>query len=363
MRGAPALRRTLQLALLVPAMLAVFAAPAEAHPLHYGDDPTNWRSAITSVDVPADGVRAALGDDGQRISVTVTGSHAVLVIGYDAEPFLRITSHGVWVNLRSTTTWAVAGLQATPPRDLDNHAPPRWRKVSSAGTWRWHDIRTHWSGYTPPPAVSANPDVTQHVADWEVPLLVDGRPGAIRGRLDWVAPPTPVLAAALGVAGFALATGLALLRRWRRPFAATLVLLAVGGALHEYGAAAGRVGDLWGRLGALPGHGLLSLAVWSAMLATAALTVRRPTDDWPLYAGAMIGAMSFLGEGVPSLAVLWHSQAINALGVAVDRPLVAVITGVSLGLLGASVLQIRRTGGGHELPTAGSHRPLRLLHT
>src|SRR5581483_5947220 len=129
-------------------------------------------------------------------------------------PFLRVTAHGAWLNQRSLTTWSIAGQTAAQPRDVDDHAPPRWKQVATVGSWRWHDGRTHWPGYALPPTVQQHPDRRQLVETWFVPIVVDGTTGMISGRLDWIPGPNPVPGAAFIVVPLIALVATGLLRRW-----------------------------------------------------------------------------------------------------------------------------------------------------
>jgi hypothetical protein len=318
------------------------ALPASAHAVRVGVDPSNWRSTVTSVQPAVRDVGVSIGDGAQRLAVTVRGPHEVIVRGLADEPYLRITGNGVWINQRSTTTWEFAGPSASPPTDVSDRAAPRWRQVSSTGTWRWHDSRTHWPGFTLPPPVQRHPSRRQLVGLWQVPLTVDGNEGIISGRIDWIPGPSaaPGVTCLLLLLVGVVAAGV--VRRWRPAAATALLTITVLDVVHAFGMVAGRVGGWWTRLGALPAHGALSLVLWAAAVTCAVAMVRRRHLTPAVYAAAMVAASIFLTEGVPSLALVWHSQAITGLPVAVDRYLVAALTGASFGLLVASILLIRR---------------------
>ncbi|MBV9097205.1 MAG: hypothetical protein JO079_04015 [Frankiaceae bacterium] len=318
------------------------AAPAEAHTVHVGVDPSNWRSAVTAVTPQTGDVHVSLGDDAQRLTVAVTGASQVVVAGYDDEPYLRLARNGVWINQRATTTWAIAGPQATQPPDVSDHATPRWKQVATTGTWRWHDARTHWAGYALPPMVALHPDRRQFVAEWLIPLTVNGHTGVITGRLDWIPGPNPAPGAALVVVPAGLLLAIGLVRRWRAAAVVALVALIGLDVVHSVGMVTGRVGSTWTRLAALPGHGAFAIVLWLGMLACAVGIARRRHLTFSVYAAAMLSAIVFLTDGVPSIALVWRSQAITGLPVALDRYLVAALTGGSLGLLTATILLIRR---------------------
>ena len=312
------------------------ATPAQAHPLRYGDDASNWRSVVTNT-TPAGAVRATMGDGVLRLTVSLGDARVVTINGYDGEPFVQLRADGAFVNVRSSTTYAVKGSTVAVPRSVDNKAPPVWHQVNATPSWAWHDTRTHWPGYTLPPPVEAAPDTRQHVLDWRVPLTADGSSGAIAGTLDWIPGPSGGAGAVIAGATFLFIGGAFL--KWRRPWIVAAGLIGLVGAdiAHSIGMAAGRVGDFGSRIGALPGHGGLPLALWLLSLGTVVLIARK--NELGLYAAALLATLFCFTESLPSLSVLWRSQAVNALPLDATRVLVAVLTGASVAVaVDASVL-------------------------
>jgi len=331
---------------LTLAGIVVTAVPAQAHPLRYGDDASNWRSVVTGI-TPASAVHASMGDGVLRLTVTLRKAHDVTVAGYDGEPFVQLRPDGAFVNTRSSTTYAVKGSTVAVPSSVDNKATPTWRRVSATASWSWHDTRTHWPGYTLPPPVEDAQGTRQQVLAWQIPLTADGTKGSISGTLEWIPGPTGGGGAGLATAAFVVVGGAFL--RWRRPWvvATALVGLVAADIAHSAGMAAGRVGDFGSRLAALPGHGGLPLALWLLSFGTVVLIARN--NDLGLYAAALLATLFCFTEALPSLAVLWRSQAVNSLPLDVTRALVAVLTGASVSTaLAASLLitsQVRSSGG------------------
>jgi hypothetical protein len=316
------------------------ATPAQAHSLRYGDDASNWVSRVTSVQ-PHGAVSAAIGDGVVRLTVTLRRAASVVIDGYQGESFVLLRRGGAWVNTRSSTWYAVHAPRATPPATVDDSAPPQWHRVANTASWSWHDTRTHWPGYTLPPPVEEHPDQRQHVFDWTVGLRVDGRPGSVEGTLDWVPGPGGGSGAVAATAGFAAVLGLALLIRRTVVIAGALGVLVAVDVVHSIGMVAGRVGDFGSRLAAMPGHGGLPLALWLLTAGTVYLLFRH--RDFGLYAAAMLAALFCFTEALPSLGVLWHSQAVNALPLAANRVFVALLTGASVATALAAVAVIVRT--------------------
>jgi hypothetical protein len=339
-------RRVGAIAGLTLAGIVAIAAPAQAHPLRYGDDASNWRSTVAGV-TPAGAVHASMGDGVLRLTVSLGTAHEATIEGYDGEPFVQLRPEGAFVNLRSSTTYAVKGSVVATPSSVDNKATPTWRRVSTTPSWSWHDTRTHWPGYTLPPPVEAAPNERQHVLDWRVGLTADGSRGAIAGTLDWLPGPSGGSGAAIAGASFLVIAGAFL--RWRRArlVAGALLVLVATDAVHSVGMVRGRVGDFGSRVAALPGHGGLPLALWLLGLATAVLIARK--NELGLYAAALLATLFCFTEALPSLAVLWRSQAVNALPLNATRTLVAVLTGASVATaLAASMLitsHVRNPGG------------------
>jgi hypothetical protein len=130
------------------------------------------------------------GDDQLRVA-NLSGK-TVVILGYAGEPYLRFTRHGVFENLRSPTMyrnrdrWAVTNV----PASADHRAAPRWRRLSVAPSYAWHDHRIQWMRRGVLPAVvRAEPRRTHKIFDWSVPGRADGKGFAIKGFLGYAPPP------------------------------------------------------------------------------------------------------------------------------------------------------------------------------
>jgi hypothetical protein len=142
----------------------VAAAPAWAHP----------RSATVAIDyrvtlhsVP--GIDASVLDGDRSLRMRAHGR--VVVLGDLNEPMLRF-DHGVFVNLSSPTAQA----------DRIVKQPAKgWRQVASGSTYTWHEHRLS------PPPFRKGPYGA--VAQWSVPVVVDGAHGAVGGSFVRVARP------------------------------------------------------------------------------------------------------------------------------------------------------------------------------
>jgi MYXO-CTERM domain-containing protein len=203
------------------AVLLAALAGAGTAPAHRGGDP-NYISQVRSVTPAAAGLSVQVLDRDDRLEARLTGSRTVVIEGYNGEPYARLSpGGGVDVNRRSPAHYLNQDrlAQVDLPAVADEKAPPDWRRENGTGRFEWHDHRMHWMAKGRPEKVR-DPERRTRVFDWKVPLRVDGRAGAIAGRLDWVPqpddgpPPAAWYAlAALGLAG--AAAGVAVRRRRR----------------------------------------------------------------------------------------------------------------------------------------------------
>jgi hypothetical protein len=287
--------RVLTTALLVGTVLAL-AAPASADPAV----PTHFRSVVDGMHASGDAAAPV------PVEVEVLGGDAFLLLraaagvrvevpGYDGEPYLRFLPEGqVEVNERSPARWLNDeryGVEAVPAL-ADATAPPDWRVVADDGVYAWHDHRIHFMSPRLPAGVDPAAGTAQHVFDWEVPMLVDGEPVVVTGRLEWVPGPSPLLPGALVVAGLAAAFVAA--RRWPAlPSAVVGILVATTAA----------VAGAWGLPpGAEADPALVALPASAALLAALG-RVRRPlvtaAGGLPLVAWALLQAGALTRPIVP----------------------------------------------------------------
>jgi hypothetical protein len=158
---------------------------------HGGGAALGYGSTVTNLEPPALGVFVEVKDGDDRLALSNTTGKTLLVEGYEGEPYLRFEPDGVYRNRRSPATYLneerFGGVRL--PAEADGAAEPSWEKVGDGTTYEWHDHRIHWmSADAPPPVVREAPDEPHHVLDWEVPAVLDGKPLAIRGSLDYVPP-------------------------------------------------------------------------------------------------------------------------------------------------------------------------------
>jgi len=225
------LGRRVTVAAAVAVVMGV-ASPTAAFAHTGGESFTsNYQTRITDVSPADTQLKVSISEIDATIELTWTGPGEVVVIGYEGEPYLRISERGVERNRRSPATYLNLDRYAavTVPAIADATASPQWDLISTARTVRWHDHRTHWMDRVPPLQVRDNPDaVTVIYAQWQIPITVADVDGAITGTLRWVPPHSawPIFAL-LAVGGLTLATLLAT-RRWQRvALIATMVATAV----------------------------------------------------------------------------------------------------------------------------------------
>jgi hypothetical protein len=194
---APDLRRlVLVLAVLTAVVNLVFGVattrPAAAHPATEFA-PSNYQTRITSVAPAIAGLTMGAVDHGDQLALTNATGRDIVVLGYAAEPYLRVGSRGVFTNQRSPATFLNRDRFPTVqiPPQVNPKAAPIWRRVGGGQRVTWHDHRAHWMGTSDPPTVQAAP-WRLHVINprWRVELRDGGRRIIVTGDLRWV--PTPV---------------------------------------------------------------------------------------------------------------------------------------------------------------------------
>lgn len=170
------------------ALALLIGAPAAL--AHQGSP--NFLSQVDAVTPAADGVTVEVLNRDDRLLLHNTSGETVLIEGYSKEPYARIDADGtVWVNTDSEAHYLNSerdGRVEVPPK-ADSEGEPRWEQVSRSGRFEWHDHRMHWMSESDPDVVK-DKDVRTKVFDWEVPIEVGGRSGAITGTLFWTPIPS-----------------------------------------------------------------------------------------------------------------------------------------------------------------------------
>lgn len=271
-------RRLRRSALVAVAMLAAMPGTAYAHA--GGRIATDFEARLTGLRPPAAGVHAQVLGGDQRLQLTVTGSHVVVVLGLLGEPFLRFSPAGVDANAASPTAWN-SGVVSRSAAVTASHGPA-WRRVTGGHTFAWHENRLR-----PRPIVAGGATTPTRVAAWSVPLLVDGRRTRVTGWEWYAAGPSlvPWIAACavlLAAAGAAVRyTG----RAAQRALAAALVPIAVTAWL------AGWIGILlFGTPSALVIALAAAYAAVTVLLVAAAVTAT--AGNGRMAAAGIVGALA-----------------------------------------------------------------------
>jgi hypothetical protein len=284
----------LLLAVLVVS-LAVLAGPPTAA--------AHIRSSILAVDYRASvfphpaaiSARVYLSDRALRLGVAP--GHRLVVLGYQGEPFLRLTSAGVEVNQGSLTAAGVGF--ATRSGGVG------WRLRSRTPSVIWHDARLRGL----PPGVERG--------RWTIPLVLDGRRVGLTGELVRVSRPATWGWFLLGVP-FVVGAAVLLSRR-RRPelrigavafgLAATACMLVADAAfVFDTYASEGK----WLEFGNVLVFGLVG----------AAFAVRGPLQGRAV-AGGVLGLLA-LSIGLSHIPVFLHGLVLSGLGGGLTRTVVAL---------------------------------------
>lgn len=219
---------------LLGMLLALLAAtPAAADPA----TPTNYRSEIIGTEPTGPFTAEVIGGDA-FVRVAADAGADVVVLGYEGEPAIWFSPDGtVFVNTRSASTYLNDDRYGAValPGNVDPNAEPVWDERASGGVYSWHDHRTHWMSRRPPSVVeSAGGGKSVEIFEWTLPLLVDGDPGAIEGRLSWIPSASPVPWSILAIASAIVAWfGL---RRWPRATPAALTAAGMVASVVAIGA-------------------------------------------------------------------------------------------------------------------------------
>jgi hypothetical protein len=336
------MRRILMTVAMTFGLLMGTAAPASAHTVA-GVGATNFRTRLTAVTPDLPGLEVRVIEAGSRLELRNTGKEEVVVLGYEAEPYLRVGPDGVFENRRSPATYLNANRRGTGrvPASADPAAPPEWRMVSDGRVARWHDHRVHWMGNRNPPPVLRNPEKTHVIYPrWTVDLRQGATPVVASGTLVWVPGPSPLPWAVLIVALIAAGVFVGRSRRWASVLSALVALLIAVDVIHSVGIAFAGAGTTANHLGRLVTGSLLSLPVWAVGVLAIRWLSRRDLDG--TLAAAFAGVFIALLGGLSDLDVLSRSQVPFAYSPSLARLLVALSIGLGGAIVAASVVLLTR---------------------
>jgi hypothetical protein len=291
-RRAASPRKTLPLVAALAALAS--PAPAQAH-VRTGAVAVDYRVRVFPTRLPLT-AHVYLGDRAVRISVRA--GHAVTVLGYGGEPFLRIDDAGATV-LKSPTA---AALRLTPRR-------------SSGRSFLWHDARVRGL----PPGIERG--------RWTIPLVVDGRRARLTGELTRVQAPPAWPWLALGVPFVTATVFLLRRRRLLERSAVALGVLAGVAAIATAAAfafASNASEGRWVEAGNEAVFAVVGLAV-----------IARGSRDARVTAAGALGLLA-LAVGLTKIPVFLHGVVLSALPAAAARIDVALTmwTGAAATALG-----------------------------
>jgi hypothetical protein len=282
--------------LLVP----LVPAPASAHLIGGGIEPSNYQSRILAVRpaLPA-GVSISLVNGGTRLKLGNGGAREAVVLDPDGAPLLR---------------------------------------VAPGTTASWNDLRTHWAAaQEAPPAVRRAPGRAQVVIPrWTVRLRYGAQLVEVIGDVRFVPGPPPLLwlglAALLAICVVA-AGGAAF---WRHALAAVLAAVVAIDLLHTAGAWAGVDAPLLASLLASS----ISLIGWAVALLSIRQLLRGRSESGLFQLLLAVGLIAIVG-GLSDLGTLLRSQVATALPEDVARAAVAAKIGLGVGAIAAALLRLR----------------------
>jgi|GEM_PF-1514155 hypothetical protein len=191
-------RRLVVVALGVLLWAPPAAAPAESSiqtPARESGSPINdqgssyhYRSYVRRVVPNVPGLSVRVIEFADRLELDNSTGQTVTVYGYEGEPYAQVLADGtVRFNTHSPAYYLNQAFYAnvTVPPSASVRAAPQWTVVAGGGRLEWHDHRIHWMSPAVPPQVKDQEKRTK-IFDWQVPIQVGSRRGAVAGELLWV---------------------------------------------------------------------------------------------------------------------------------------------------------------------------------
>lgn len=306
------------------AVALAFVAPGTAFAHTGGRIATDFEARVAGLRPRAAGVRARVLGGDLKLELTVSGGHEVVVLGLVGEPFLRFTPAGVAANAASPTAWST-GVVGTS-HAVTSASRPVWRRVSDGPTFAWHENRLR-----PRPSVPGAGPAPRRVAQWSIPLVVDGRRTRLLGG-EWYAsrpPAWPWLAALVIPLGGAIAAVRYGRRRLHRRLTAALLPVAVGAWLT-------------GWIGILLDAGASTLVVGVAVAYAAvtillvAAAVAAASGNGRMAVAGIVGALAAVFT-LPEIDAFTRGFVLSALPATAARAAAVVSFAAGLALVAASV--------------------------
>jgi hypothetical protein len=335
-------------------MALVFTAqPAAAHDVP-GIKPSNFETTVRGTTPRVSGLAVRPIDLGNELELRNDTGSEVVVLGYQAEPYLRVGPRGVFENRRSPATYlnrTQAG-NTHVPSDADPAAAPEWNRIGSGAVVRWHDHRAHWMGTEDPPEVTRAPDQRHVIDHWSLQLQRGTQDITVAGDLLWVPGPSPWgwIVGALVVALSVVALNRT--RIWRWALAVALGIVVVSETAHVVGNWTATTASFATKIGAsVYSIGGIALAV----VALVWIVIRPPSDAIPavLFAGLVVA----VAGGLADLTTLTHSQLPTDVPATVARVEIALALGLGVGLAASAAFRLRPPAPPVSRPGAKVNEP------
>ncbi len=345
-----------RLGLLLGAALGLLLAleqPASAHGAG-GIAATNFATRVEGITPVLPGARVRVIEAGDRLELRNDGPE-VVVLGAQAEPYLRVGPDGAFENRQSPAAEGNRRRVHDPGATGGGNptAAPDWRKLSDEPVARWHEHTVHWMAPRNPPEVERRPG-ERHVVlpRWEIQLQRGQDRAVVFGTLTWVPGPSPTPWFGL-IAGLFLGIGaLGLLRRWGPPLAAVIAVVLAVDVAHAVSVAFAFSGGLGTHLAKLLSGSFFAFIGW-ALAAVAMWLLRRGKVDG-LYAAVFAGLSMAVFGGLLDLAKLSRSVSLSVLPIDVARLFVALSAGGGIGLAAACLVVIQRSPDARRVVGSGN---------
>lgn len=325
------MRRICTATLVAFVAVLLFSDPASAHGAT-GATASNFRTRITAVRPAVENVSVQVKENGDRLQLRNESKAEIIVLGYQNEPYLKVTKNGVWQNHFSPAVYTNTnryGDVETPPF-ADPAKPAQWERVSSGNVAVWHDHRAHWMSSTPPPIVLGD-RTHAHVVipDFEVPFTVDGKPGMVTGTVEWTPPLAKWKWGSVVLASAAIVAAVALLRSKASAVALGTVALVTADVIHVTGTFVGGAGRLQTRMAGALTADITSVVAWCTGL-WVLWAIAKKQREVITYAGLFTAIVLCLFGGVTDAPTMWDSQVVSHWPSWLARSAVAVTVGAGM---------------------------------
>jgi len=325
-------------------LLAIGAAPADAHLIGTNAAPTNYRTRVLAVSPPIQGLQVRAAEIGGALELSNRTGQQVIVLGARLEPYLRLEPDGGVDENHRSPTWLASRPPGSPaPRSPSPNpaAPPDWHRLSGGVRVVWHDHRAHWTG-SDPPQVRRAPQRRQVVIPrWQVPLRVGDQTAVITGEVVWIPGSSwwPWLAVAAALAGMVGVAGRT--PRWRLVVVVAVTVAVTLDVLHTVGAVLASVAPVPVRVYASSP----SAAGWVLGGLAVHRLLQRPDAESGLFYLLAAGFFFAFAGGLADVTALGRSQVSSALPVGLTRATVAASLGLGAGMVIVALLKLPRSGG------------------